>query len=137
RRPSPGRRPAPPRPPLGGSAPPRPSPSAPPPPAAPFVALHAELLGRATHADVAQSRPAGLVALAGALALMAGFAASARRYATGDFGAEAAALTATHGLFSRIASFLLTCVGRSGPERQALRLIVPTLARSARHRRTV
>jgi hypothetical protein len=104
---------------------------------APFVALHAALLGHATHADLARVRSAGLVALAGALALLAGFTASARRYATGDFGAEATAWTATHGLFSRVTSFLLALVGRTGPERQALRLIIPTLARSARHRRTV
>src|SRR5262249_10803985 len=40
--------------------------------AAPFVGLHAELLGHATPADLASARSAGLVALAGAVALLAG-----------------------------------------------------------------
>jgi hypothetical protein len=102
--------------------------------AAPFVALHAMLLGHATHADMALVRSAGLVALVAAGALLAGFVASARRYTTGDFGPEA---DAPPRLLSRAASALLTRFGRSGAERQVLGLGVPTLTRSPRHRRTI
>lgn len=102
--------------------------------AVPFVGLHATFLGPATPVDLDAARGAGLVATLAAAALLAGFAASARRYATGDFGPAAAARP---GALSRPISALLARAGRSGPERQALRLIVPTLARSGRHRRTV
>lgn len=102
--------------------------------AVPFVGLHATLLGRATPVDLDAARGAGLVASLAAAALLAGFAASARRYATGDFGPVAAA---RRGTLSRPASAMLARAGRSGPERHALRLILPTLARSGRHRRTV
>jgi len=91
-------------------------------------------LGGATRAELALARSAGIVALAAAAALLAGFAASARRYATGNFGPEA---EAPPGVLSRAAAWLLAHAGRSGPEREALRLVVPTLARSGRHRRTI